>query len=109
MHVANTSRGRLKFPRASVVSAVLFTEIASDKLRATEHSAQFFSLPRQKEALVGLVFSDLEEDEGLDTCYFGHTTEEVMQLLVNAAANTLLNNLRRRENDKLSHSRNQRK
>ncbi|XP_077546041.1 uncharacterized protein LOC144158777 [Haemaphysalis longicornis] len=106
--IANMSRGGLKFPRAAVVNAVLFTEIVLDRLRAPEHSTQFFSLPRQKDALVGLVFSVLGDVEDLDTCDFGHTAEEVMELVVIAAANTL-NNLCRRENDKLSHAKNERK
>lgn len=87
--IANMSRGGLKFPRAAVVNAVLFTEIALDRLRAPEHSTQFFSLPRQKDALVGLVFSFLGDVEDLDTCDFGHTAEEVMELVMSAAANTV--------------------
>lgn len=39
--IANMSRGGLKFPRATVVNAVLLTEIVLDKLRAPEHSTVF--------------------------------------------------------------------
>lgn len=107
--IANMSRGGLKFPRATVVNAVLFTEIVLDKLRAPEYSTQFFSLPRQKDALVALVFSALGDIDDLDVCDFGHTAKEVMELVISAAANTPLNNLCRRENDKLSHAKNERK
>lgn len=37
--IRKMSRGGLKFPRAVVVNAVLFTEIILDKLRAPEYSA----------------------------------------------------------------------
>lgn len=105
--IANMPRGGLKLPRAAVVNAALFTEIVLDKLRTREHSTQFFSLSRQKDALVGLVFSVLGDVEDLDTCDFGHMAEEVIELVASAAANTLLNNLCRRENDKLSHAKNE--
>lgn len=57
---------------------------------------------------MGLVFSVLGDMEDLDMCDFGYTAREVMQL-VSAAANALLNNLCRRENDKLSHAKNEQK
>lgn len=75
-----------------------------DRLRASEPSTQFLSFPRQKDALVGLVFSALGHTEDLDMCDFGHTAGQVMELVVSAAANILLNLCHR--NDKLSHAKN---
>ncbi|XP_037518749.2 uncharacterized protein LOC119395817 [Rhipicephalus sanguineus] len=107
--ITKMSRGGLKFPRAVVVNAVLFTEIILDKLRAPEYSARFLSLPMQKDTVVSLVFSALADYEDLDVCDSGHSAQEVMEHVVSAAANTLLNNLCRTENDKLRNAKNERK
>nr|XP_054933507.1 uncharacterized protein LOC129387861 [Dermacentor andersoni] len=107
--ITKMTRGGLKFPRAVVVNAVLFTEITLDKLRTPEYAVRFFSLPRQKDTLVGLVFATLHDFEDVDVCDFGHPAQEVMGHVVSAAANTLLNNLCRTENDKLRNAKNDRK
>ncbi|KAG0443021.1 hypothetical protein HPB47_015373, partial [Ixodes persulcatus] len=99
--IASMTRGGLKFPQAVVVNAVLVTEIVLDKLRSPQFSAQFLSLPKQKEALVALVSAVLDDVEDLDVCDYGHTPHEVMHIVLSAATNTMLNNLYKVENNKL--------
>lgn len=107
--IASMTRGGLKFPQAVVVNAVLVTEIVLDKLRSPQFSAQFLSLPKQKEALVALVSAVLDDVEDLDVCDYGHTPHEVMHIVLSAATNTMLNNLCKVENNKLIAKKGKRK
>uniref|UniRef100_A0A131Y834 Transposable element n=2 Tax=Ixodes ricinus TaxID=34613 RepID=A0A131Y834_IXORI len=107
--VASMTRGALKFPQAIVVNAVLFMEIVLDKLRSPQFATEFFALPNQREVLVALTSTALSEAEDLDQCDFGHSRDEVMHRILSAAANTLLNNLCKTLNNKLSTRKEKRK
>lgn len=96
------TRGRLKFPRELVINAVLTMEIVLGKLRSPRFTTQFFALPKQKEVLVALVYDILSDNDDLDVCVDGHAPQQVMHYIFSAAANTLLNNLCKTANDKLS-------
>ncbi|KAL1485074.1 hypothetical protein MTO96_032188 [Rhipicephalus appendiculatus] len=100
--ITSMTRGGLKFPRELVINAVLTTEIVLDKLRSPRFATQFFALPKQKEVLVALVYDILSDNDDLDGCVDGHAPQQVMHYILSAAANTLLNNLCKTANDKLS-------
>lgn len=103
--IANATRGGLKFPQAVVVNAVLTMEIVLDKLRSPKYASQFFACAKQKEVLVSLATSLVECNEDLDFCDGGHSPELVLNYVLSAAANTLLNNLCKVQNNKLNESK----
>lgn len=100
--IMSMTRGGLKFPRELVINAVLTMEIVLDKLRSPRFATQFFALPKQKEVLVALVYDILSDNDDLDVCVDGHAPQQVMHYILSAAANTLLNNLCKTANDKMS-------
>lgn len=103
--IANATRGGLKFPQPVVVHAVLIMEIVLDKLRSAKYASKFFACAKQKEVLVSLTTSLVECNEDLDFCDDGHSPEVVLNYVLSAAANTLLNNLCKVQNNKLAESK----
>ncbi|XP_075725553.1 uncharacterized protein LOC142767546 isoform X1 [Rhipicephalus microplus] len=103
--ITSITRGGLKFPQAIVVNAVLMTNIVLEKLTSEKHAAKFYACEKQKELLVSMTTLFLEWNEDFDVCDNGHTPHVVMGYILSAAANTLLNNLCKRENNKLSEAK----
>lgn len=102
--IASITRGGLKFPEAVVVNAVLMN-IVIEKLTSEEHAAKFYACEKQKELLVSMTTLFLEWNEDFSVCDSGHLPHVVMGCILSAAANTLLNNLCKRENNKLSEAK----
>lgn len=103
--IASITRGGLKFPEAVVVNAILMMNIVIEKLTSEEHAAKFYACEKQKELLVSMTTLFLEWCEDFDVCGNGHLPHVVMGYILSAAANTLLNNLCKRENNKLSEAK----
>lgn len=90
---------------AVVVHAVLKVQIALDKLRSAKYASKFFACAKQKEVLVSLTTSLIGCNEDWDFCDDGHSPEIVLNYVLSAPANTLLNNLCKVENNKLAESK----
>lgn len=103
--ITSITRGGLKFPQAVVVNAVLIMNIVLEKLTSEKHAAKFYGCEKQKELLVSMTTLFLEWNEDFDVCDNGHMPHVVMGYILSAAANTLLNNLCKRENNKLSEAK----
>ncbi|KAH7950640.1 hypothetical protein HPB51_028325 [Rhipicephalus microplus] len=103
--IANATRGGMKFPQAVVANVVLTKEIVLYELRSPKYASQFSACAKQKEILVSLATSLVEYNEYLDVCDDGHSPELVLIYVLSAAANTLLNNLCKVQNNKLNESK----
>lgn len=95
------TRGGLKFPQPLVVNVVLHTDLVLDKLRSKDLASKFLALPNQKEIVVSLVSAVIDGDGDLEICDFGHSPQQVMSHILSPAANTLLNNFCKTENEKI--------
>lgn len=89
--IENLSRGALKFPQPTVISAVLYTHIVLEQLTSKENAARFHATPKQRELLVSIT-RHLCESEDFDVCTNGHHPDTVLTNILVAAANTLLKN-----------------
>ncbi|XP_037521544.2 uncharacterized protein LOC119398800 [Rhipicephalus sanguineus] len=107
--IATGTRGGLKFPQPVVVQAVLTMEIVLEQLVSEKNATEFYDSPKQKELLVALTSSLTDSDEDLDTCDRGHSPQLVMKYILSAAANVLLSNLCKQNNDKLTASKQEKK
>lgn len=87
------------------MNAMLTMETVLDKLRSPKYASQFFACAKQKEVLVSLATSLVECNGDLDFCDGGHSPELVLNYVLSAAANTLLNNLCKVQNNKLNESK----
>ncbi|KAM7300812.1 uncharacterized protein ISCGN_016397 [Ixodes scapularis] len=103
--IAGVTRGELKFPQAVVVNAVLAMNIVLEKLSSERYALKFYSCEKQKDLLVSLTTPLVEYNEDLDVCENGHLPHVVMGYVLSAAANTLLNNLFKRENNMLAEAK----
>lgn len=79
--------------------------IVLEKLTCEKHAAKFYACEKQKELLVPMTTLFLEWNEDFDVCGNGHLPHVLMGYILSAAANTLLNNLCKRENNKLSEAK----
>lgn len=80
------------FPQPVVVQAVLTMDAA----------IEFYDSPKQKALLVALTSSLIDSDEDLDTCDHGHSPQLVMKYIFSVAANVLVSDLCKQNNDKLT-------
>ncbi|CAN8017724.1 unnamed protein product [Ixodes persulcatus] len=103
--IAGVTRGELKFPQAVVVNAVLTINIVLEKLSSERYALKFYSCEKQKDLLVPLTTTLVEYNEDLDVCENGHLPHVVMGYVLSAAANTLLNNLCKQENNMLAEAK----
>lgn len=99
--IISMSRGGLKFPKPAVVNAVMTAEIVLDKLRSKEYAARFHALPNQRQALFTITGNLVKECYSFDECESGHSAQLVMNHILNAATNILLNNYCKARNDRL--------
>lgn len=89
--IENLSRGALKFPKPAVVNAVLHAHIVLEQLTKKENATRFHATPNQRGLLVA-VTRHFCENEDFDVCFNGHHPDIVLNNILVAAANTLLNN-----------------
>lgn len=99
----------LKFPQPVVVQAVLTMEIVLEQLVSEKNATEFYGSPKQKELLVALTSLFTDSDEDLDSCDRGHSPQHDMKYILSAAANVLLSNLCKQNNDKLMASKQEKK
>ncbi|KAH7950629.1 hypothetical protein HPB51_028341 [Rhipicephalus microplus] len=97
--ITSITRGGLKFPQGVVENAVLMMNIVLEKLTSAKQAAKLYGSEKQKELLVLMTTLVLEWNADFDVCDNGHTP------LTQCNSQHLLNNLCKRENNKLSETK----
>ncbi|XP_077498110.1 uncharacterized protein LOC144108803 [Amblyomma americanum] len=102
--IIHLSRGGLKFPQPCVVNMVLVCRLVVEKLSTGENEERFLLSRNQHSIVASLVSSLVQEDFPVSECENGHTGKSLLQLMVKAAANTVLSNFCKLKNDAIQDS-----
>ncbi|KAG0412512.1 hypothetical protein HPB47_010348, partial [Ixodes persulcatus] len=104
--IQGVTRGVLNSPQSVVVNDVLAMNIMLEKLSSERKALKLYSCENQNQKWLVLLTTPLVEyNEDLDVCENSHLPHVVTGYVLSAAANTLLNNFCKQENNILAEAK----